>query len=62
MADRPCRTDADLKQIWQLLLPGTPLPACDAPENSIGEAQQETREDAAPSRPDEVPRPKSGAR
>jgi len=57
VANRPCRTDADLKKIWQLLLPGTPLPACDAPENSTGEE----REDATPSRSDEKPRPKSGA-
>jgi hypothetical protein len=58
MANRPCRTDADLKKIWRLLLPGTPLPACDAPENSAGDAH----EDTTPSRPDENPPPKSGAR
>ena len=37
-------------------------PACGEPENSIGEAHQETRQDATPSHPDETPRPKSGAR
>jgi hypothetical protein len=58
MINRPCRTDADLKLIWQLLLPGTPVPACDAPENSAGEV----REDAASSRPDEKPRSNPGAR
>jgi len=32
MADRPCRTDTDLKGIWRLLLPDTPLPSCEAPK------------------------------
>jgi hypothetical protein len=32
MVDRPCRTDTDLKGIWRLLLPGTPLPSCETPE------------------------------
>jgi hypothetical protein len=33
MANRPCRTDTDLKSIWRLVLPGTPLPSCEAPKN-----------------------------
>jgi hypothetical protein len=28
MANRPCNPDADMKRLWQLLLPGTPVPAC----------------------------------
>ena len=34
MATRPCRADADVKRIWQLLLPDTPFPACGAPEDA----------------------------
>jgi hypothetical protein len=34
MANRPCRADADLKRIWQLLLPGTAFPACGAQEDA----------------------------
>jgi hypothetical protein len=49
MANRPCRTDADLKDIWRLLLPGTPLPACGASENSA----DEKRQNAAPARADD---------
>ena len=30
MATRPCRADADVKRIWQLLLPDAPFPACGA--------------------------------
>ena len=28
MVERPCRTNPDLKHIWQWLLPDTPLPTC----------------------------------
>jgi hypothetical protein len=34
MANRPCRADADLKRIWQLLLPDAPFPACGVPEDA----------------------------
>ncbi len=33
MASRPCKPDADAKQIWRLLLPDTPFPACGVREN-----------------------------
>jgi hypothetical protein len=33
MASRPCKPDADLKRLWQMLLPSTAFPACGAPEN-----------------------------
>ncbi|MGE5166915.1 MAG: hypothetical protein ACM3IH_23205 [Sphingobacteriales bacterium] len=38
MAKRPCRTDTDLKRIWRLLLPDTPLPACGVEENADADA------------------------
>ena len=28
MTARPCKPDADFKGLWQLLLPGTPVPTC----------------------------------
>ena len=34
MAGRPCRPDADFKQLWRLMLPGTRFPACGTPESS----------------------------
>jgi hypothetical protein len=34
MATRPGRADADLKRIWQLLLPDTAFPACGAPADA----------------------------
>jgi hypothetical protein len=40
MTNRPCRADSDLKDIWRLLLPDTPLPVCGAPENSGNEKRQ----------------------
>jgi hypothetical protein len=48
MGNRPCRADADLKRIWQLLLPDTPFPACDTQENADARdsAAPPTREDA----------------
>jgi len=30
MPNRPCRPDADLRWIWQTLLPDTPFPTCGA--------------------------------
>ena len=50
MANRPCRADADVKRIWQLLLPDAPFPACGTQEDSAaGESAgplNETHEDA----------------
>lgn len=34
MATRPCKPGEDLKGIWRLLLPDTPLPGCEAPANA----------------------------
>jgi hypothetical protein len=52
MADRPCRTDTDLKSIWRLLLPGTPLPSCEAPEIP----RNDKKPDDQPPRADDKPR------
>ena len=41
MATRPCRADADVNRIWQLLLPGTPFPACGVQEG-VGMAASES--------------------
>ena len=40
MTNRPCRADADLKRIWQLLLPDTPFPACGVPVNADADARE----------------------
>ena len=34
MANRPCKPDADVKRIWQLLLPDTAFPACGTQEDA----------------------------
>ena len=34
MATRPCKPDADVKRIWQWLLPDAPLPACGTAEDA----------------------------
>jgi hypothetical protein len=34
MASRPCNPNADLKRLWQMVLRGTPFPACGVPGNS----------------------------
>jgi len=40
MASRPCQPAADLKRIWQTLLPGTPFPACGTPDNAATAASE----------------------
>jgi hypothetical protein len=60
MATRPCKPGADVKQIWQLLLPDTPFPACGTQQNTGADASeraparepptQEKRRDGAPAR------------
>ena len=47
MATRPCKPDADVKRIWQLLLPGAPLPACGTQENKDAEQTPPQSEPAA---------------
>jgi hypothetical protein len=34
MANRPCKADAGVTRIWQLLLPGTAFPACGTQEDA----------------------------
>lgn len=34
MATRTCKPDAELKQLWKLLLPGTAMPACGVTEDA----------------------------
>ncbi len=40
MANRPCKPGDDIKQIWQLLLPDTPFPACGAQEDNAVDARE----------------------
>lgn len=50
MTSRPCKADADVKRIWQLLLPDTPFPACGTPDKAEADAGESaappTRDDA----------------
>jgi hypothetical protein len=56
MASRPCKPSADLKQLWQTLLPGTPFPACGTgPDEAVPTAP--AAEDAALAEPDTPRRP-----
>jgi hypothetical protein len=56
MISRPCRTDSDLSRLWQLLLPGTPLPACGT---TTADAAQPSADPAPPS--DQGPPPGAAA-
>jgi len=38
MANRPCKPGADLKRMWQVLLPGAPFPDCAAPRTKAENA------------------------
>ncbi len=40
MVNRPCKPGADVKQIWQLLLPDTPFPACGRQEQIGADASE----------------------
>ena len=42
MTNRPCKPDAGVKRLWQLLLPGTAFPACGVVE------KPDTGDDARP--------------
>lgn len=58
MAKRGCQSNEDLKQIWRLLLPDAPFPACEAPEN----AGAQPRESETSTRADDKPPADSRAR
>lgn len=42
MTNRPCKPDADLKGIWQMLLPDVQLPACGVPDTEHASGSQST--------------------
>jgi hypothetical protein len=55
MATRPCKPGADVKRIWQLLLPDAPFPACGTKDNPGAEANEPPPQapgDGAPARRD----------
>ena len=58
MANRPCKPDADVKRIWQLLLPDTAFPVCGTQENAGADAG----ENAAPANDARHPLPVNGER
>jgi hypothetical protein len=53
MTGRPCRPSADLKGIWQFLLPDTAFPACGTAE--------EAGPEMAPARDDDRPNGEAGS-
>ena len=50
MPTRACRPDADLRWLWQTLLPDMPIPTCGAPANADAAKPQA---DAARPKPNE---------
>jgi hypothetical protein len=50
MANRPCKPDADVKRIWQWLMPDTAFPACgtqdDAAARDSAKPADQPRQDA----------------
>ena len=62
MTGRPCKPSADVKHIWQLLLPDTPFPPCGTQDNLGADASERTTpqsepltqasRDGAPTRPE----------
>ncbi len=42
MANRPCKPDADVKRIWQLLMPDTAFPACGTAQAAGDDGQEST--------------------
>jgi hypothetical protein len=60
MANRPCKPDADMKRLWQTLLPGTPMPACgtgEADDHAKREPAIEPSNDREGGKPGPKPRP-----
>ena len=43
MTKRLCQANADLKGLWQFLLPETPFPSCGTSENADAELLDETQ-------------------
>jgi hypothetical protein len=57
MADRPCRTDADLRWLWRNLLPGTSLPNCDAARDPASDRDDDSAPTQKPTYPIAKDRP-----
>lgn len=36
MTNRPCNPDSDLKRLWQMMMPGTPMPSCGTTQGDTG--------------------------
>jgi hypothetical protein len=36
MTNRPCNPDSDLKRLWQMVMPGTPMPSCGTTQDNSG--------------------------
>ena len=47
MANRPCNPDADTRRLWQMLMPGTPMPSC-----GIAEGEAASNDNAAANTPE----------
>lgn len=47
MPQRPCKPDADMKRLWQTLLPGTPMPVCGTAEDDNGDAVEDLERENA---------------
>jgi hypothetical protein len=60
MTGRPCKPSADVKRIWQLLLPDTPFPACGTQDNLGADAHERTAPQSEP--PTQTPRNDAPAR
>ena len=47
MPQRPCKPDADMKRLWQALLPGTPMPVCGTAEDDNADAVEDLEREHA---------------
>jgi hypothetical protein len=52
MPNRPCKPDADMKKMWQTLLPGVAMPSCGtgAADDDAKREPAKEREEPSPSR------------
>jgi hypothetical protein len=48
MAERHCKPDADLKWLWQTLVPDMALPLCGMPKKSVGASGESVRPETNP--------------
>ena len=47
MPQRPCKPDADMKRLWQTLLPGLAMPACGVADEEKGNAVEDVEREHA---------------